>query len=89
MDTVPVLPAVEDDFEPLEALSESGSPGLPNIDESEPGKLQPYPYPSTDKPEASTDDVPLSDWASWQQFLSLMLRTGGWTIASCCLTLFN
>jgi hypothetical protein len=82
MPTVPVLPVIEDDFEQKEALSESGAPEVLDIDESEPGALQPYsPYPQSNKPEVSADDVSLSEWASWRQFLSLLLRTGGWTVA--------
>ncbi|MBD2498421.1 hypothetical protein [Nostoc sp. FACHB-280] len=82
MGTVPVLAAIEDDFEQKEVLSESGVPEVLDIDESEPGALQPYsPYPQAGKPEVSTHDVSLSEWASWRQFLSLLLRTGGWTVA--------
>lgn len=82
MPTVPVLPVIEDDFEQKEALSESGASEVLDIDESEPGALQPYSsYPQTNKPEISADDVSLSEWASWRQFLSLLLRTGGWTVA--------
>jgi hypothetical protein len=81
MRTIPVLSAVEDDFEQKEVVSENETPETLNIDESEPGKLQPYsPYPQADKPEILVD-ISSSDWASWQQFLSLMLRTGGWTVA--------
>jgi hypothetical protein len=82
MPTVPVLPVIEDDFEQKEVLSESGAPEVLDIGESEPGTLQPYsPYSQTGKPEVSADDVSLSEWASWRQFLSLLLRTGGWTVA--------
>ncbi|TBR56659.1 hypothetical protein B4U84_28895 [Westiellopsis prolifica IICB1] len=82
MRTVPVLPAFVDDFEQKEALSESGTPEILDIGESEPGQLQPYsPYPQADKPEVLVDDAPLSELVSWRQFLSLLLRTGGWTVA--------
>lgn len=77
MPTVPAQRAIEDDFE--EVLSESGTPEVSDIGESEPGALQPY--PQTGKREISADDVSLSEWASWPQFLSLLLRTGGWTVA--------
>jgi hypothetical protein len=81
MSVVPVLPA-EDDFEAVEPLSKTDAYKMPDINESDPGVLQPYsPYPQTDKPEISADDVSLSEWASWRQFLSLLLRTGGWTVA--------
>ncbi|WDD36077.1 hypothetical protein PQG02_32270 (plasmid) [Nostoc sp. UHCC 0926] len=81
MFVVPVLPA-EDDFEGIEPLSKTDAPKMPDINGSDPGAIQPYSScPQTDKPEASTDDVSLSEWASWRQFFSLLLRTGGWTVA--------
>jgi hypothetical protein len=81
MRTIPVLSAVEDDFEQKELVSENETPETLDIDESEPGELQAYsPYPQADKPEILVD-ISSSDWASWQQFLSLLLRTGGWTVA--------
>lgn len=79
MPTVPVLPAVEDDFEQKEVLSESGAREVLDIGESEPGALQPY--PQADKPEVLVDDAPPSELVSWRQFLSLLLKTGGWTVA--------
>lgn len=83
MPTVPVLPAVEDNFEQKEVLSESGAREMLEIGESEPGELQPYsPYPQADKPEVLVDDAPLSELVSWRQFLSLLLKTGGWTVAA-------
>jgi hypothetical protein len=81
MSVVPVLP-VEDDFEGVEPLSETDTYKMPDINESDPGALQPYsPYPQADKPEVLVDDAPLSESASWRQFLSILLKTGGWTVA--------
>ena len=82
MRKIQVLPAVEDDFEQEEVLSENETPELLDIDESEPGELQPYSrYPQADKPEILVNDALLSEWESWRQFLSLLLKTGGWTVA--------
>lgn len=69
MHTVPVLPAFVNDFEQKEAPSESGTPEMPDIGESDSGELQLHP---PDKVEI--------ELVSWQQF-SLLLRTGGWTVA--------
>lgn len=81
MRRVPVLPAVEDDFEQKEVLSESETPEVLDIDESERGELQPYPpHPQASKPEILVD-FSLEEGASWRQFLSLLLLTGGWTVA--------
>lgn len=79
MRTVRVQPAIQEDFEQKEELFESGTPKVLDIGESEPGELQPY--LQADKPEIFIDDTYLCERASWQQFLSLLLRTGGWTVA--------
>ncbi|WDD30171.1 hypothetical protein PQG02_00130 (plasmid) [Nostoc sp. UHCC 0926] len=77
MRRVRILPAIEDDFEQKEVLSESDIPEVLDLGERESGELQPYSH----DPKILVDDVSLSEWASWQQFLSLLLKTGGWTVA--------
>ncbi|MEM1392123.1 MAG: hypothetical protein AAGG00_02310 [Cyanobacteria bacterium P01_H01_bin.150] len=82
MGIIQVQTAIEDNFEPEEVLSENETPEMLDIDTSEPGELQPYSrYPQTDKPEILVDDTFFSEWASWRQFFSLLLKTGGWTAA--------
>jgi hypothetical protein len=80
-DGIRVIMDIEDDLEQKEVVSENEIPETLDIDKSESGELQPYSlYPQADKPEILVD-ISSSNWASWQQFLSLMLRTGGWTVA--------
>ena len=76
---IQVLPAVEDEFEYPEGLCESQSPEMPDISTSDGGELQPL--PRTNQRNRPIDDTTLSEWASWRQFLTLLLRTGGWTVA--------
>jgi hypothetical protein len=82
MHTIQVQTAIEDNFEQKEVLFENDTPEMLDIDMSEPGELQPYPrYPQADKPEIPVKDTFFSEWASWRQFFSLLLKTGGWTAA--------
>lgn len=82
MHTIQVQTAIEDNSEQEEALSESETLEVLDIDASEPGALQPYPqFPQPDKPEPPVNDTFFSEWASWRQFFSLLLKTGGWTAA--------
>ncbi|OUL27900.1 hypothetical protein BV378_09100 [Nostoc sp. RF31YmG] len=55
------------------------APEVLDFGKSEPGELQPYSL--ADKPEISADNTLLPEWASWQQFLSLVLRTRGSRVA--------
>ena len=81
MRTIQIQTAIEDNSEPKEVLSENETPEMLDIDTSEPGELQPCPQnPQPDKPEIPVNDV-FSEWASWRQFFSLLLKTGGWTAA--------
>lgn len=82
MRAIQVQTAIEDNFEQKEVLSENEAPEMLDIDMSEPGELQPYPrYPQADKPKNPVNDIFFSEWASWRQFFSLLLKTGGWTAA--------
>lgn len=82
MRIIQVQTAIEDNFEQEEALSESETPEVLDIDASEPGELQPYPqFPQPDKTEPPVNDTFFSEWASWRQFFSMLLKTGGWTAA--------
>ena len=82
MRAIQVQTAIEDNFEQKEVLSENDVPEMLDADMSEPGELQPYPrYPQVDKPENPVNDIFSSEWASWRQFFSLLLKTGGWTAA--------
>ncbi|MBN3871589.1 MAG: hypothetical protein HWQ23_15310 [Nostoc sp. JL33] len=49
------------------------------INESEAGAIEPR--QQTDTPEMLPDNTPFNQLLSWQQFLSLLLKTGGWTVA--------
>lgn len=81
MRTIQLQTAVEDNFEQEEALSESETPEVLDVEISEPGELQPYPqFPQSNKSEPSVNDTFFSEWASRRQF-SLLLKTGGWTVA--------
>ncbi|NJL80852.1 MAG: hypothetical protein HC836_41360 [Richelia sp. RM2_1_2] len=82
MRTIQAQTAIEDNFEQEGVLSEDETPEILDIDASESGELQPYSqYPQADKPKISVNDTFFSEWASWRQFFSLLLKTGGWTVA--------
>lgn len=82
MRKIQVQTAIEDNFKQFEELSKSEIPEVLDVEISEPGELKPYSrYPQTDKPEILVDDTFFSEWASWRQFFSLLLKTGGWTDA--------
>jgi hypothetical protein len=78
MSVTRVLPN-EDEFEGVEILSQTGTTKTPDINESEAGAIEPR--QQTDTPEMLPDNAPLNQLVSWQQFLSLLLKTGGWTVA--------
>lgn len=82
MRKIQVQTAIENNFEQFEELSKSEIPEVLDVEISEPGELKPYSQlPQPDKSEPPVNDTFLSEWASWRQFFSLLLKTGGWTAA--------
>ncbi|BAY95940.1 MULTISPECIES: hypothetical protein [unclassified Tolypothrix] len=73
------LPNPDNEFESLEELSDSHSLEMSDINQSKSGEVQHYPY--THNSENRVDNNPLNEFVSWQQFFSLLLKTGGWTVA--------
>lgn len=77
---MPVLTVAggEDDFERVD-LSKTNPPQMPDINENDPEAMQPY--HRTSKPGMLTNDSSVNELILWGQFFSLLLKTGGWTVA--------